>query len=95
MDTITFHSFATQSARQRIQILKQKWDTTTCKAPESPEGKGSSFEKMQKLGEEYVLLHGAVSILLANTLQFLEKTEDSFVNTDKKWQMKLEDKGKL
>lgn len=84
MDTIAFHSFATQSARQRVQILKQKWDTTTCKAPESPEGKGSSFEKMQKLGEEYVLLHDAVSILLSNTLQFLEKTEETFVNADKK-----------
>lgn len=84
MDSIRFQSFATQNAGQRMLALKQKWEETVCKAPESIEGKGPFFEEMQKIGEEYELLHGAISVLLANTLQFLQNTEEAFVSADEK-----------
>lgn len=84
MDRISFQSFATQSAWQRMQALKQKWDATECTLPTSVEGKGEAFEKMEQIGEEYKLLHEAVSTLVENTLQFLQKTEKAFVGADEK-----------
>lgn len=89
MDRIRFQSFATQSAWQRMQALKQKWDATDCTLPTSAEGKGEAFEKIAQDGEEYKLLHEAVSILLENTLQFLQKTEEAFVGEDEKMAEKI------
>lgn len=84
METIKFQSTGTQSANQRMKALKQKWVGTTCKAPESAEAKGAAFAGMQKIGEEYELLHEAVSVLMENTIQFFQKTEETFVNVDEK-----------
>lgn len=89
METISFRIGATQSARQRMQALKQKWDATECIVPTSVEGRGEAFEKIEQIGEEYKLLHEAVSTLLANTLQFLQKTEESFVDADEKMAEKI------
>lgn len=84
MESIRFQSFATQSAAQRMLVLKQKWEATECEVPISTEGKGKSFEKIGQVAEEYKLLHEAVSVLLMNTLQFLQKTEETFKSADEK-----------
>lgn len=89
MDRISFHTFATQSAWQQMQSLKQNWDATECTVPTSAEGKGEAYEKIVQIGEEYKLLHEAVSVLLANTLQFLQKTEEAFVGADEKMAEKI------
>ena len=72
-----------------MQALKQKWDATDCTLPTSAEGKGEAFEKIAQVGEEYKLLHAAVSFLLENTLQFLQKTEEAFVGEDEKMAEKI------
>lgn len=89
MESIRFQGFATQNATQRMQALKQEWDAAKCIAPASTEGKGETFEKIGQVAEEYRLLHEAVSVLLMNTIQFLQKTEEAFESADEKMAEKI------
>ena len=84
MDTIRIQGYSTQSTWQKMQGLKQRWDTAECKVPESEEGKGDSFVEIQKVAQEYVLMREMVSLLLTNTLQFLQQTEKTFTMADEK-----------
>lgn len=82
-DEILFGHEQSINVIEGLKVLKADWDKEVCTPPTSEQAMGKTEDVFYEIKQQYIELENAFSQLLQNTIESLEKTDETMVDMDK------------